>query len=194
MEFGNFDIYTSTNGGENISKVFTLPYFITYPSGLGISGPVALLGGLNPLTNSGYLYKSLDGGLTWSVSIDNIPDTYFASVSLEVIYGKDLVTNVLNPVINNITAMAAALDMANSTCKIYYITTILDATWRQSTEINTITPITGSFNSVFLFERFGIAGSASDTGLYYSINFGQTWLHSNIQSGIFNSVYLSGFN
>ena len=72
---GDIDIYTSKNGGKNIAYVYTITDFNIYPTGLSMSGPISLIAGYNTVSNSGYVYKSLDTGLTWSLSINNIPNT-----------------------------------------------------------------------------------------------------------------------
>jgi photosystem II stability/assembly factor-like uncharacterized protein len=202
LEFDTFNIYTSIDGGKNLNLTYVIPYFKTFPTGLSLSGPISLLGGyISQEENSqdsppsyGYLYKSLDGGLTWSITLIVYENNfYFTSVSLDVIYGNDLIPNISNSIINKITALAAALDTENSICKIYNSLN-LDSTWRKSTEIDKVTPIDGSFNSVFLYGTSGIAGSNSNKGLYYSTDTGQTWVQSNIQYGIYLSVYLYGLN
>lgn len=189
-----FCIYNSKNGGKDIFKAHTLYSFNTYPNALAMSGPVALLGGINQETNSGYVYKSVDTGTSWSITINDIPNTYFKSVSLEVIYGKDLVINESDPEVNNITAMIAGFDQTDLTCKIYYTTTILDATWRRNTLTNQIIPLFDFFNSIFLFGRYGIAGSGFDNGIYFSTDFGKSWSQSDIKFGNILSVFLSGLN
>ena len=96
---GELNIYTSTNGGANLSNVLTLSNFNTYSNALSISGSIALLGGDN------YVYISNDGGLNWSITINNIANTLFKSVSIDGVVG-----------------MASALNSENSTCIIYYTT------------------------------------------------------------------------
>ena len=54
--------------------------------------------------------------------------------------------------------------------------------------------MSGNFLSVYLSDNFGIAGSGSDMGLWYSTDGGKTWEQSNIIDGNLISVYLSGIN
>jgi photosystem II stability/assembly factor-like uncharacterized protein len=51
--------------------------------------------------------------------------------------------------------------------------------------------LTGSFREVSLSGSNGIGGSTAD-GLYYTTNFGETWLQSNIITGYYSRVSLSG--
>ena len=54
--------------------------------------------------------------------------------------------------------------------------------------------VTTNFDSVFLSGSNGIAGSASNDGLYYSTNSGANWTQSNIVGNNFYTVALSGTN
>jgi len=73
---GALDVYTSVNGGANVSNVLSLPNFITYPTALSLSGSIALLGG------DEYVYLSNNGGLNWLISI-NTGNLLFQSVSID---------------------------------------------------------------------------------------------------------------
>ena len=94
---GELNIYTSINGGANLSNVLALSNFNTYSNALSISGSIALLGG------NDNVYISNDGGLNWSITINNIANTLFKSVSIDGVVG-----------------MAAGLNTDNLTCIIYY--------------------------------------------------------------------------
>ena len=161
---GELNIYTSTNGGANISNVLTLSNFNTYSSALSISGSIALLGGDN------YVYISNDGGLNWSISINNIENTLFKSVSID-----------------GVVAMAAALNTENSTCIIYY--TINGGTsW--NTSVLSITDVS-DIVQIIVSETIGYL--ALKNLLYKTIDSGANWkLNNNLE--MINNISLSSNN
>jgi photosystem II stability/assembly factor-like uncharacterized protein len=163
---GELNIYTSTNGGANISNVLTLSNFNTYSSALSISGSIALLGGDN------YVYISNDGGLNWSISINNIENTLFKSVSID-----------------GVVAMAAALNTENSTCIIYY--TINGGTsWK--TSVLSITDVS-DIVQIIVSETIGYL--ALKNLLYKTIDSGANWkLNNNLDTININNISLSSNN
>ena len=169
---GELNIYTSTNGGANISNVLTLSNFNTYSSALSISGSIALLGGDN------YVYISNDGGLNWSISINNIENTLFKSVSID-----------------GVVAMAAALNTENSTCIIYY--TINGGTsW--NTSVLTITDVS-DIVQIIVSETIGYLALqtilSSKNLLYKTNDSGANWkLNNNLDTININNISLSSNN
>jgi photosystem II stability/assembly factor-like uncharacterized protein len=178
---GGFDIYTSINGGANVSNVLTLSNFDTYATDLSISGSIALLGGYNTISNNGYLYSSIDGGLTWSISISNIKNTSFQSVSIDVSA-------------NGTFGMAAALNADNLTCYIYYTTNII--TWKIKqifvTDVSSIIQIKASGTIGFIALKI----SLSSTNLVYiTTDNGANWkLSNNLNNTNINNISLSNNN
>jgi hypothetical protein len=172
---GDIDIYTSKNGGKNIAYVYTITDFNIYPTGLSLSGPIALIAGYNTVLNSGYVYKSLDTGLTWSLSINNIPNTIFKSVSLSVIYANDLTYKIYIQIVDKIIANAAALDVDNSTCNIYNITNLKSGDiWnKQVLPVKDVTDIVEI--NVYDTCSFIALKTASLNIVYYSVNSGINW-------------------
>lgn len=63
-----------------------------------------------------------------------------------------------------------------------------------SYNLSTFTPPgTYGFNSVFMVDNYAIAGSSTDSGLWYSSDYGQTWMQSTpILTINFNSVFMVG--
>jgi photosystem II stability/assembly factor-like uncharacterized protein len=174
---GEFDIYTSINGGANISKVLTLSDFMSYSTSLSISGSIALLGGYNTISNNGYLYSSIDGGLTWSISINNITNTSFWSVSIDGIVG-----------------MAAALNTDDLTCYIYYTT---DGTSWNTTQL--------SVTNVYSIVQIKVSGTigfvalktylASLNSVYNTTDSGANWkLSINLYETNINDISVSNSN
>ena len=172
---GDIDIYTSKNGGKNIAYVYTITDFNIYPTGLYMSGPISLIAGYNTVTNSGYVYKSFDTGLTWSLSINNIPNTIFKSVSFSVIYANDLTNKIYVQIVDKIIANAAALDVENSTCNIYNITNLKSGDiWnKQVLPVKDVTDIV----EVNVYETYCFIAlkTASLNIVYYSVNSGVNW-------------------
>ena len=163
---GELNIYTSTNGGANISNVLTLSNFNTYSTALSISGSIALLGGDNGV------YISNDGGLNWSISINNIENTLFKSVSIDGVVG-----------------MAAALNIDNLTCTIYY--TINGGTsWNIS-----VLSITEVSDIVQIIVSGTIGYVALKNLLYKTIDSGANWkLNNNLDTININNISLSSNN
>jgi photosystem II stability/assembly factor-like uncharacterized protein len=174
---GEFDIYTSINGGENISKVLTLSDFMSESTSLSISGSIALLGGYNTISNNGYLYNSIDGGLSWLISINNITNTSFNSVSIDGIVG-----------------MAAALNKDDLTCYIYYTT--------NGTSWNTIQLSVTNVYSIVQIKVSGTIGYvalktslASLNSVYNTIDSGANWkLSINLYETNINDISVSSSN
>ena len=168
-------ILTSKNGGKNIAYVYTITDFNIYPTGLYMSGPISLIAGYNTVTNSGYVYKSFDTGLTWSLSINNIPNTIFKSVSFSVIYANDLTNKIYVQIVDKIIANAAALDVENSTCNIYNITNLKSGDiWnKQVLPVKDVTDIV----EVNVYETYCFIAlkTASLNIVYYSVNSGVNW-------------------
>ena len=178
---GGFDIYTSINGGANISNVLTLSNFDTYATDLSISGSIALLGGYNTISNNGYLYSSIDGGLTWSISISDITNTSFQSVSIDISADGTF-------------GMAAALNADNLTCHIYYTTDVI--TWKikqlSVTDVSSIIQIKASGTIGFIAL---IVSLSSSNLVYITTNNGAIWkLSSNLNNTNINNISLSNNN
>jgi len=162
---GDLDIYTSVNGGANVSNVLSLPNFTTYLTALSLSGSIALLGG------DEYVYLSNDGGLNWSISL-NIVNLLFQSVSIDGANG-----------------LAAALNTDNSSCIIYY-TNNSGTSWNtvllEATNVSDITEIIVSGTIGYI---------ALKNVLYKTIDGGANWELSNIFDYItINDISLSGNN
>lgn len=175
---GGFDIYTSINGGANVSNVLTLSNFGTYPTGLSISGSIALLAGYNTISNNGYLYRSIDGGLNWSISINDIDNTSFRSVSIDGVLG-----------------MAAALNTDDSTCHIY-ITNDSGASWT-TTQLSVVN--VSSIVQIKVSGTDGFVALKIFTPLlnlvYHTPNSGVTWESSNkLYSININDIALANNN
>jgi photosystem II stability/assembly factor-like uncharacterized protein len=163
---GDFNIYTSINSGANISKVLTLSNFNTYSTALSISGSIALLGGDSDV------YISNDGGLNWSISINNIENTLFKSVSIDGAVG-----------------MVAALNTEISTCTIYY--TINGGTsW--NTSVLSITDV----NDIVQIIVSGTIGYVALKNLLYKTNdSGANWeFNNNLGIVNINDISLSNNN
>lgn len=178
---GGFDIYTSINGGANIDNVLTLSNFDTYATDLSISGSIALLGGYNTISNNGYLYSSIDGGLTWSISISDITNTSFQSVSIDVSA-------------NGTFGMAAALNADNLTCHIYYTTDVI--TWKikkiSVTDVSSIIQIKASGTIGFIALKISLSSSNL---VYITTDNGANWkLSSNLNNTNINNISLSNNN
>jgi photosystem II stability/assembly factor-like uncharacterized protein len=172
---GGFDIYTSANGGANISNVLTLSNFDTYATDLSISGSIALLGGYR------YLYSSIDGGLTWSISISNITNTLFQSVSIDVSA-------------NGTFGMAAALNSDDLTCHIYYTTDII--TWKikkmNVIDVSSIIQIKASSKIGFIALKISLS---SLNMVYITTDNGANWkLSKNLGSININNISLLNIN
>ena len=73
--------------------------------------------------------------------------------------------------------------LACSTVNSYYSSNAGE-TWN----INNTPLINGILGS-----EYGI-GSGINTGLYYTVNFGESWIQSNITTGVFNYLYLNSLN
>jgi photosystem II stability/assembly factor-like uncharacterized protein len=169
---GELNIYTSVNGGANISNVLTLSNFITYSNALSISGSIALLGGDN------YVYISNDGGLNWSISINNIENTLFKSVSIDGVVG-----------------MAAALNTENSTC-IIYNTINSGISW--NTQVLSITDVS-DIVQIKVSETIGYLALkttlSSINFLYKTIDSGANWkFNNNLGTVNINNISLSSNN
>ena len=178
---GGFDIYTSINGGANISNVLTLSNFDTYATDLSISGSIALLGGYNTISNNGYLYNSIDGGLTWLISISNIKNTSFQSVSIDVSA-------------NGTFGMAAALNSDDLTCYIYYTTNVI--TWNTKkisvTDVSSIIQIKASDTIGFIALKISLS---SLNLVYITTDNGANWKLSNsLNNTNINNISLSNTN
>ena len=172
---GGFDIYTSINGGANIDNVLTLSNFDTYATDLSISGSIALLGGYR------YLYSSIDGGLTWSISISDITNISFQSVSIDVSADGTF-------------GMAAALNTDNLTCHIYYTTDVI--TWKikqiSVTDVSSIIQIKASGTIGFIALKISLSSSNL---VYITTNNGANWkLSSNLNNTNINNISLSNNN
>lgn len=169
---GELNIYTSTNGGANLSNVLTLSNFNTYSNALSISGSIALLGGDN------YVYISNDGGLNWSITINNIANTLFKSVSIDGVVG-----------------MVAALNTENSTCIIYY-TTNSGVSWNSSIlsikDVSDIVQIKVSGTIGYLALKTNLS---SINLIYKTIDSGENWnLNNNLFNTNINDISLSSTN
>jgi photosystem II stability/assembly factor-like uncharacterized protein len=169
---GDLDIYTSINGGANISNVLTLTNFNTYSTALSISGSIALLGG-----DSG-VYISNDGGLNWLISINNTENTLFKSVSIDVAVG-----------------MVAALNTENLTCSIYN-TTNSGVSWNTQvlsiTDVRDIVQIKVSGTIGYLALKTTLS---SINLLYKTIDSGANWkFNNNLNIVNINDISLSGNN
>ena len=172
---GGFDIYTSINGGANIDNVLTLSNFDTYATDLSISGSIALLGGYR------YLYSSIDGGLTWSISISDITNISFQSVSIDVSADGTF-------------GMAAALNTDNLTCHIYYTTDVI--TWKikqiSVTDVSSIIQIKASGTIGFIALKISLSSSNL---VYITTDNGANWkLSSNLNNTNINNISLSNNN
>ena len=166
---GDFDIYTSINGGANLSNVLTLSNFNTYSNALSISGSIALLGG------NDNVYISNDGGLNWSISINNI-NTLFKSVCIDGVVG-----------------MAAGLNTDNSTCIIYYTTnggTLWNTTVLPIIDVSDIIQIKVSGTIGYLALKTGLS---SINLLYKTNDSGANWKFNNNLYDI-NDISLSASN
>jgi len=175
---GEFDVYTSINGGANISKVLTLSDIISYSNDLSISGSIALLGVFNTISNNGYLYISIDGGLTWSISINDIINTSFRSVSIDGTIG-----------------MAAALNVNDLKCYIYY-TTDSGTNWNTilltATNVSDIVQIKSSGTIGFVALKISLS---SVNLLYKTKDSGANWeVITNLGSININNISLSNIN
>jgi photosystem II stability/assembly factor-like uncharacterized protein len=176
---GGFVIYTSINGGANVSEVLTLSDFDSYSTDLSISGSIALLGGYNTITNNGYLYRSADGGLTWLISINDIADTIFKSVSIDGTVG-----------------MAAGLKINDSKCNIYYSTnsgTSWNMTILSAIDVSDIVQI--KVSSIYGFVALKTTSLSFLNVLYNTKNSGTTWkLGTNLGYTTVNDISLSNYN
>jgi photosystem II stability/assembly factor-like uncharacterized protein len=169
---GELNIYTSVNGGANISNVLTLSNFNTYSTALSISGSIALLGGDN------YVYISNDGGLNWSISINNIENTLFKSVSIDGVVG-----------------MAAALNTDNLTC-IIYNTINSGISW--NTQVLSITDVS-DIVQIKVSETIGYLALKTTLSfinlLYKTIDSGANWkFNNNLGTVNINNISLSSNN
>ena len=162
---GALDIYTSINGGANVSNVLSLPNFTTYPTALSLSGSIALLG------CDKYVYLSNNGGLNWSISL-NIVNLLFQSVSIDGANG-----------------LAAALNTVNSSCIIYY-TNNSGTSWNtvllEAINVSDITEIIVSGTIGYI---------ALKNVLYKTIDGGANWeISNNLDYITINDISLSGNN
>jgi hypothetical protein len=162
---GALDIYTSINGGANVSNVLSLPNFITYPTALSLSGSIALLGG------DEYVYLSNNGGLNWLISI-NTGNLLFQSVSIDGANG-----------------LAAALNIDNSSCIIYY-------TNNSATSWNTVILSATNVSDITEIIISGTIGYiALKNVLYKTIDGGANWeISNNLDYITINDISLSGNN
>lgn len=167
---------------------------------LSLSGTNGIAGSV-----SNGLYYTTDSGQTWT-QISNYNTLSFGSVSLygqygvagsnsgifatfdsgAQLYSTNITTGFFNSVSFSGTSGIASFTGAPNT-GIYYTLNNDILTWNPSN-------LTSNF-CVSLSNTNGIAGSTSGTtgsGIYYTITSGQTWIVSNVTSGKFNSVYLSG--
>jgi photosystem II stability/assembly factor-like uncharacterized protein len=162
---GVLDIYTSVNGGANVSNVLSLSNFTTYPTALSLSGSIALLGG------DEYVYLSNNGGLNWSISINN-GNLLFQSVSIDGANG-----------------LVAALNTDNSSCIIYY-------TNNSGTSWNTVLLSATNVSDIIEIVVSGTIGYiALKNVLYKTIDGGANWkISNNLDYIIINDISLSGNN
>ena len=167
---GALDIYTSINGGANVSNVLSLPNFTTYPTALSLSGSIALLGG------DEYVYLSNNGGLNWSISI-NTGNFLFQSVSIDGING-----------------LVAALNTENSSCMIYY-TNNSGTSWN-TVLLEAIYPIITEIKKNLEQSGYKLIGYiALKNVLYKTIDGGANWqLSNNFDYITINDISLSGNN
>ena len=147
-----------------------------------------------------------------SFSVSNISSNNSTSVSLSgsngiasitgsgIYYSNNLGANWIQSTltINNFDSVVLSGDngiAGSASFDGLYYSTSTGVNWIQST-LTTGGATSGNFFTVALSGTNAIAAtSIDDTGIYYSINSGQTWTQSiNLTSGDFNSVALSGSN
>ena len=162
---GALDIYTSVNGGANLSNVLSLPDFTTYPTALSLSGSIALLGG------DEYVYLSNNGGLNWLISI-NTGNLLFQSVSIDGVNG-----------------LAGALNTDNSSCIIYY-TNNSGTSWNT---VLLPEPNVSEITEIIVSGTIGYI--ALKNILYKTIDSGANWeISNNLDYITINDISLSGTN
>lgn len=171
---GEYEIWTTTNGGNTWSKV----------PGANIPNPTSGEYGLVNIyekfgssnfwwgTNKGRIFRSTDGGNTWNVAV--LPGTPTASLSVNDIAFSSATNGVAY--VYNTSTNPATFEMYN--------TTDGGATW---TQINTIDPNVGK-NDICNIPGSGLYASAgAGTGnqlISYSADNGVTWTNwgsTNIQ-------------
>ncbi len=168
-EGGEFEIYTSNNGGTSWTRVAGGSVPNPLSGEYGYNGGFKHIGSTIWLpTNKGRLLKSTDMGLTWTVS--QAPLTDFGSASQS--------GNVHFSTVNN----GCLLKKVNSTYT-FYTTTNGGTTWSAAT------PYTGTYYLLDYVPNTNIlvaTSAATPSGSAYSLDNGTTWtsIDSGTQRGV----------
>ena len=163
----NIGIYYTTNGGASWSKSTSAPP-LSYAF-VALSGSNGIAG---TLLNQG-IYYTTNGGSSWTISTSP---------------GLGTSTFIQGSLLNS-----NGVSIRQGTNGLYY-TTNGGTTWT----LNSLSPTSPTFSTTALSQLsqiYGIAGTSSNAGIYYMPNGSiSNWIQSDLTTGNFNYVALSGLN